>query len=885
MAHNALAHPIPAGARRSRRSPPEPQNAAEAGIARFLRSFQALLVATRLYQKNHPLALSALEGAELHLRAALEHISPIAIGIEDGALVYSPAKGADPVRLETDEFPVTLAEDWSRRGLRSLIFLPSTNLGELDSLARLWHAAGNWTGPRAFEDWPTQFAALRIAGIRANAPLRQRPGTILATLISVLVAHGGSAPESARNGGNANASEAASPANFDDLTAALRILARLEPIASRAGQSTPQQTAEVLHSALADAERRTLTQLVRAMSRAVPRETEPVERYLARLAESLLIETVTAQILARHISATEVHGIFRNLSDAVALALSSLGDPGEHIHTEDNVPTALVHAARALLPNMSKDDSGGAAVYIETLHERFWEELPAREKAALLRGPDAWCVPVAVVTRHLERLLDAGRSCHGDAPVREPRIVLVNYARALEAEQARARLTAAGGLAEMLPLVAQLWSDASPVELDRMAVRSLIAEEIPAIAGVSVALVEKLASQAAHRGDFAEFERILAAIEAAPRDAEHSHLSELAARLSDDANWSAMVNASLTVGRLDPALPRLLRRAPEGLIEDLGARLAAPTGLDALPAMARLVTAAGEAVLGVLESHLADPRRQRAGTAIKLLAATEPQRLVDSLPRTLPGWDWNLQDLAVAELTRHNAAKKAEGIARAFVAVLPEAHPLVAPMMLDEIGLAGESNAVPLLCEIAAGNLEALRDVFIRIKAIEALGRLRAASAADLLRTLLRQRAGLVHTEPAGLRAAAEEALALIENRPASARVRAARATAEKASITFARPRRYTRIPLDRPFTARIASPVAAAARVSSISLGGAFLESSQHLAVGDHIRVDIRAGLRRIHSTAVVRNVSPAGGGVEFLKMPDVDRERLRRIIRRLTS
>ncbi len=885
MAHNALAHPMPAGARRARKSAHVPQNAAEAGIARFLRAFQALLVATRIYQKNHPLTLSALEGTDLHLRSALAHISPVAIGVENGAVVFTPAKGADPVQLETGDSWATLVEDWSRRGLRSLIFLPSTNLSELDSLARLWHAATNWTGPRASEDWPTQFAALRIAGIRANVPLRQRPGTILATLVSVLVARGGGAPESARNGGKANEADAASPANFDDLTAALRILARLVPIARRAAQSTPQQTAEVLHTSLADAERRTLAQLVRAMSRAVPNETEPVERYLARLAESLLVETVMAQFLARRIPVTDVQGIFKNLGEALAQALSLAAEPGEPIPAGSGVSTALVHAARALVPNMSNGDSGAAEVYVERLHERFWEELPAREKAAPLRGPDAWCVPVAVVARHLERLIDAGSSSQGDAPARESRIVLANYARALESEQPRARRTAAGGLLEMLPLVAKLWKDARPVELDRVAVRSLVAEEAPGIASMTAALVEKLASQSVQRRDFAEFERILAAIEAAPRDAEHPHLPALSARLADDANWSALVNAALAAGQLDPALPRLLRRAPERLIEDLGARLASPTGLDALPAMSRLATAAGEYVLGVLESHLADPRRQRAGTAIKLLAATEPQRLVNSLPRTLPGWDWNLQDLAVAELTRRDTAKKADGIARAFVAVLPEAHPLVAPMMLDEIGMAGESNAVPLLTEIAAGNLGAMRDVFIRIKAIEALGRLRAASAADLLRTLLRQRTGLVHTEPAGLRAAAEEALALIENHPSSARVRAARDAAEKTKVSFARPRRYPRIPLDRPFAAHIISPAAAAARVSSISLGGAFIESSQHLAVGDHIRVDIRAGLRRIHSTAVVRNVSPAGGGVEFLKMPDVDRERLRRLVRRLTS
>ena len=470
MAHNALANPIPAGAKRARRSITVPRNAAEAGVARFLRSFQALLVATRLYQKNHPLALSALEGAELHLRAALEHVSPISIGVENGAMVYAPAKGTDPVPLESDEPLGTVAEEWRRRGLRSLIFLPSTNLSELDSLARLWHAAVNWTGPRAADEWSTQFAAMRIAGIRANVPLRQRTGTILATLVSVLVAHGGDAESagSARNvGGSANAGDAASPANFEDLTAALRILARLEPIASRATQTTPQQTAEIIHTALMDAERRTLSQLIRAMSQAAPRETESVERYLARLSESLLIETLTAQFLARRLAATEVRDIFKNLADAVAQALRSLGDSEESIHVENGAPTALVHAARALVPNMEKDDSGGAEIYVESLHERFWDELPARDKAALLRGADAWCVPVTVIGRHIERLLDAGRSSHGNAPVRESRIVIANYARALEAEQPRTRRAAAGGLAEMLPVIAKLWRDTSPVELDR----------------------------------------------------------------------------------------------------------------------------------------------------------------------------------------------------------------------------------------------------------------------------------------------------------------------------------------------------------------------------------------------------------------------------------
>ena len=49
---------------------------------------------------------------------------------------------------------------------------------------------------------------------------------------------------------------------------------------------------------------------------------------------------------------------------------------------------------------------------------------------------------------------------------------------------------------------------------------------------------------------------------------------------------------------------------------------------------------------------------------------------------------------------------------------------------------------------------------------------------------------------------------------------------------------------------------------VSTISLGGAFVESKERLKVGDSFGLEIRAGLRKIQSTAVVRNIMPAGGG-----------------------
>ena len=754
-------------------------------VARFLRSFQALCVATRLYQKNHPLANTALETADLHLRAALERVSTIAIGIENDVLVFCPAKNTDPIPLEINAAWTGLIDNWKRRGIRTLLFLPQTNLGEIDSFSRMLNLSRNLSDA----EWSSRFAEFRILGIRVNVPLRQRPTAALATLVSVLVAHPGAqfAPH--------HLDAPAAPPTFEDLSVALRLLARIQPIVAASTENNSQRVAESIQMAVLDAESRTILQLVRAMSKHAPRDCEAGDKYLARISEYLLLETLTAQFLAGRLAVADLRGVFLSLSESLIRATSANADNTERLNFSGSLDAALSRAARALIPGLPEITTAAAELCAERLHHNFWDELPAREKSAALRGPEAWCVPLSVLRRYVDQLLSAGRSSHGSAPIRESRILISNYGRALESEESRARRTAANGLVELLPVIEHLWLEESPVELDRAAVRALIAEVSPGIAGMLAALVENLARLSIVRNDFAEFERILVALEDAPRDAEHSHLTALAERLMVETNWQLLLDkailpspakASRSHDATDAALARLLARNPERLLSALGTTLNAHRGLDDLPAMARLVLAAGEPVLGALESHLNDPRRHRAATAIKLLAATEPQRLVNDLPRTLPAWDWNLQDLAVAELTRRDLAAKPTGVARAFVELLPDAHPLVVPVMIDEIGISGENSAVPILCKIAAGSTEQLRDVFIRIKAIEALGRLRAADAADLLRTLLRQRQGLVHTEPAGLRAAAMEALALIENHPSSARLRASHDALEQIKY-FAR--------------------------------------------------------------------------------------------------
>jgi len=422
-----------------------------------------------------------------------------------------------------------------------------------------------------------------------------------------------------------------------------------------------------------------------------------------------------------------------------------------------------------------------------------------------------------------------------------------------------------------------------PEDLSVGALHALEIETTPETRALLAAFLETLARVAVNRADYAGFEAILLGLEQPPKGGEYDQLmATLSQRLVAQDRWLLLVDAALANRALDPVLPRLLQRDPERLLDRLTLLLTEPRGPEMIPAMARLLRSIGVPALNLLETRLYEARRQRVTSAIRMLSAADPERLLRGIARALGSWEWNLQDLAISELSRPSNAACAQSAAFVFSAIIADAHPLVVPMMIDQIGLAQETTAIPQLMEIAAGEHEILRDQFVRIKAIEALGRMRAGEAAELLRQLAEGREGLAFAEPAGLRSAAEEALSLIENRPSSNRTRAAFEAVAQASASYVIPRRYLRIPLESPLRAHIDGGQAGLARVKTISLGGAYLASPKKLSVGDSIRLEVRSGLRKIHFTAVVRNVGPDGGGVEFVHMKDEDREKLFKLVQR---
>ncbi|HUI52208.1 MAG TPA: PilZ domain-containing protein [Dongiaceae bacterium] len=821
-----------------------------------LRDFLLLLRAHRLYNTSHPRLQESLDSAYDSLRRSAADLGGLAIRPERGGIIVAKVSEAH-LPDSRGEFHA-LATELQRVGIQTLWFAPKFHVGELDTLVQLLKTSllrsEETTRRNPITNWADILRENRVEGIQINTLTERKVDTVLASLIAALVAYGGNAPVD-------NGDAPIQSPQLEQFNETLRLVGQLTTPMETARGLSPEEAGRAIHASMAQASKDTVRLLLASMTHYTPQEGELPQIYLRRLSQSLVLEYMTSEFANGSLAPVAVRPMLYQLAGVLVDAGGYYGP-----HSSQHLSTLAT--------------SWASEAYREQLIENFWLELPPREKSIVLRGQDIWCVPISSIRQTLGELVETG----ADAPRREARSILLNYARRLEHPDGGTRRIVAAGLGELTHLLESLWPNQLPEELSLGTLAALGKEHSPETSALLSAFLETLGRIAVMRGDFTGFENILTGLERVPHDAEHEYLFALGHRLVANDRWMLLVDAALANRALDPTLPRLLQRDPERLLDRLTLLLTDPRGPELIPPMARLLRAIGVPVLTLLETRLFEARRQRVSAAIKLLAAADPDRLLRGLTRAMASWEWNLQDLAVSELARPANAPSAQSAAFVFSAILADAHPLVVPMMIDQIGIGQETTAVPMLMEIAAGEHEILRDQFVRIKAIEALGRLRAVEASELLHQLSGKREGLTFVEPAGLRAAAEDALAMLDDTPTSARVRAAFESPAAPLGNFVVPRRYTRIPLESPLRAQVGSQpqVMSPVRVKTISLGGAYLESPSRLNVGDSVQLEVRSGLRKIHFTAVVRNIGPDGGGVEFVHMKQEDHERLRKLVQK---
>ena len=145
--------------------------------------------------------------------------------------------------------------------------------------------------------------------------------------------------------------------------------------------------------------------------------------------------------------------------------------------------------------------------------------------------------------------------------------------------------------------------------------------------------------------------------------------------------------------------------------------------------------------------------------AVGILARADVESLRKVLPERMREWKRTAHDRVVRQI----AASGAEERGRLLLEIFDYLDALIRPLAVDEIGMSGEQSADMRLLRLAEGDLPSDGTDYLRLKAIEALGRLRTAGAEAVLRKVAEARKAFRWANPSELRLVAAQAMEKID--------------------------------------------------------------------------------------------------------------------------
>lgn len=520
--------------------------------------------------------------------------------------------------------------------------------------------------------------------------------------------------------------------------------------------------------------------------------------------------------------------------------------------------------------------------HADVLDRQFWAAVPESGKRSVLMSSEAWCIPPRNVQQYVEELLERGEAeSAGD--------ILLQYANCVRNKDADARKRAAIGLSQL----AQLYSRAASQRLQdalKQIGEQMLEEKDPELQTLLSAAFVRLSQESATRRYYRAMQQAIDALNAL-QDARPSWAQSLRPRIGVENRVPEFVEEALTAEAMPEGLVDVLMRVPQVAAEHLAVRLVRSGRRSERENVVQLAKAVGPYCLKQLKDTLRDAEPAKAATAIGLLSRLDADSLEDLLPGRLQNAPRSFHDAAVRQLSIAGAPERGSLLA----ASLESLDESVLALALDEIGMCGDPKTAAKLLRLAEGEILPQGSEYLRVKAIEALGRMRAPAAAGHLRRFVEARKTFGWAYPDEIRMAAAQALMKLDPEwmqsflPQSGLDVKAMALAPLDPIPerdFVRHRRYRRIPLPRNVPAVITSQRGKySSAISVLSLDGGLLSGDIQIPVGTEATLKIPAGLRSISMRAVVRFVRSQQAGFEMVGMNLEDRSKLRRLLVSLGS
>src|SRR5438874_2473295 len=512
--------------------------------------------------------------------------------------------------------------------------------------------------------------------------------------------------------------------------------------------------------------------------------------------------------------------------------------------------------------------------YTELLDQEFWEQVPAENKKEVLTSDEAWCVPPRNVRAFLEEMLRRGE-------LKTANEILMKYASCIGRRAPEARRTTAIGLSDLGELYGS--GDGSALmDAIRRVGNQLAIEREPELQTLVGAAFVRLSQEAASKRCYPAMQQALASLENVEAQRPGSTQS-LRPRIGAEERLPEFVEEAMRSGQIADGMMDILGLMPKATIHYVTNRFGHCGFREDCELLCTMIHNLGEdATQRLIETLQTAPAGEAAET-IGLLSKLAPQAVEKMLPVRLSQWPRTSHDRAIRQLS----AAPPEQRAQLLVAIYDSLDTLIRPLAIDEMGMSGQAECIPKLIALLQDDETT---GFGRVKAIEALGRLRATVASPLLQHILETKQVWRWVYPNEMRIAAAQALLHVDKVVGMQAVAATGIGRKELTLEPADPeangsvirqRRYARLKLTRNLVA-VTSNLRENFRLSvpELNLGGGIGAGERHLAPGSLLSLRFSHGVRHIKAQALVRGARPQAMAFEFVDMELEERYRLRKLL-----
>lgn len=513
----------------------------------------------------------------------------------------------------------------------------------------------------------------------------------------------------------------------------------------------------------------------------------------------------------------------------------------------------------------------------EILDRQFWASVPENAKREVLLSDEAWCIPPKNVQSYVAELIE-----HGD--VAEAISILQNYAKCADSEEPDARKRAATGLSELAGLYAQADPRLLSEAIRHIGFRLSVEQDQDLQTLVSAAFV-RLSQEAAAKRYYPAMAQALNLLEGV--ESQRPGIGKtLRTKMGIEDRVPEFVEEALRAREVAAGLTGVLKHLPRTAMEQLAARFNRCQFRNDLENIASLAHDLGEEAEQYLRSTVRGGPIADAVEMVGLLARLDPQAAEVFLPTRIQTFPRTAQDRAIRQIS----ASSAHSSCRLLLAILDHVDPLLMPLVVDEIGMTGEREALGRLLTIADGDLPNGAGEYLRVKALEALARLRSPESIGTLRRIVEARKVFGWAQPHELRVAAFQAMAKLD--PEWAREFFPHCGMEAAELKlapldipphskFVRQRRHARIRLQKTVAA-VSTNLKENCRleIKTASLSGGLATTNMHLAPGTQVQLKMQLGMRNVQATALMRDYRAQDMSFEIIDMGLEERARFRKLL-----